>query len=242
MYLQHLPTYIHNFEHDPRWKTKVSSHYLFHYFPNSEADRDIEYIAEKQEAAYKKIIAFLEIEEPNRPIEYFFYPDGQTKKELMGDDWYAQSICNEFRIHVLYTEKDKPIGEHEDTHLLSLPWGLSVGFLEEGFAEYMVGHAWDKFSHEKYCRDGYRQRYFPPISTLFNHKEWTERSEINMIYFYSLAGAFVTYLIHIYGKKQFRFLYSKINRGHSRNQHDVIFKEIYGKTIDEVEVEFKSTI
>lgn len=217
----------------------MSSHYIFHYFSNSEAERDIEYIVEIQETAYKKIIVFLEIDAPNQPIEYFFYPDGQTKKELMGDDWYARSIYNEFRIHILYTKKDKPIGEHEDTHLLSLSWGLAIGFLQEGLAEYMAGRAWDGTAHAKYCKEGYEQQYFPSIRILFDHKEWMERSEINMIYFYSLAGAFAAYLIRTYGKERFKSLYHKISRKHSRNQNSIVFREIYGKTIDEMETEFK---
>lgn len=199
----------------------------------------MEHIVEIQETAYKKIIAFLEVDASNQPIEYFFYPDGQTKKELMGDDWHAQSIYSEFRIHILYTEKNKPIGEHEDTHLLSLSWGLSIGFLQEGLAEYMTGHAWDGNAHAKYCKEGYEQQYFPSIRILFGHKEWMERSEINMIYFYSLAGAFAAYLINTYGKERFKSLYQKTDRKHSRNQHGIVFKKIYNKTIDEIEIEFK---
>ncbi len=240
MYPQYLPTYIHNFERDPRWKTRASSHYLFHYFPNSEAEQDIEQIVGKQEAARKKIMAFLGIKEPDRPIEYFFYPDEQTKKELMGDTWYAQAIYNEFRIHVLYTKKDKPIGEHEDTHLLSLPWGLSTGFLQEGLAEHLVGHAWDGVPHEKYCREGYQKQFFPSLREIFDHKVWSKQSENNMIYFYSLAGAFVSYMVNSYGKKLFENLYKGTNREFLSDKHNDIFKKIYGKTIDDVETKFKN--
>ena len=131
---QNLPTYTHVFLDDNRWLTRETDHYIFHYFPDSEAEKDIEMIVAMQENAFKKIVNFLNIEPPKKKIEYYFYPDEEIKKALMVDDWYAQSILDEFRIHVLYTSDIKPIGEHDDTHLLSLPWGISIRLLQDGLA------------------------------------------------------------------------------------------------------------
>ena len=89
-YSQYLPTYRHDFERESRFVKCHSEHYVFHYFPDSEAERDINTIVMTQEAAYAKITSFLGVEGPNRPIEYYFYPDKTTKTALMGDDWYAQ--------------------------------------------------------------------------------------------------------------------------------------------------------
>ena len=79
---QHLPTYKHDFLKENRWLTKETNHYVFHYFPESEAEKDIEMIVTTQEKAFKKIIAFLNIEPPKKKIEYYFYPDEKIKKEL----------------------------------------------------------------------------------------------------------------------------------------------------------------
>jgi len=239
MFNQSLPTYIHNFETDKRWKNFSSEHYVFHYFTNSEAEKDLKKIVQKQEKAYKKIIEFLDVPDPKKPIEYFFYPDKETKKSLMGDDWYAQSIYNEFRIHVLYTKDDKPLGEHEDTHLLSLPWGLSAGFFQEGLAEFMVEHAWDGVSHLEYAKKGYAENIFSSISDLMNHEVWINSSEKKMIYWYSLAGAFTSFLINKFGKEKFEKLYKETNRNKSKEENSAIFKSIYGWTLDIIENDFK---
>lgn len=138
MYPQNLPTYTHKFLEYKDWIKCETTHYIFNYTSGSEAEKDIEVIKETQENAYKKITSFLKLEKDENKIEYYFYPDPKTKKDLMGDDWYAQSIYNEYRVHVLYTADDKPIGPHEDTHLLTLCYGLSMPFIQEGLADYMV--------------------------------------------------------------------------------------------------------
>lgn len=242
MPVQHLPTYIHTFENDARWHSQSTEHYVFHFFQDSEAEKDMDRIMQTQEDAYKKIIEVLQVASPDRKIEYFFYPDPCTKKELMGDEWYAQSIYNEFRIHVLYTQTDKPIGPHEDTHLLSLPWGLSVGFFQEGLAEYMVEHAWDGTPHIDYVRRGYEKSIFPALSVFFAHQEWVTRSETETISFYSLAGAFATFLITTYGMEKFKEMYMRTHREKSSIGNRMIFEKLYGNTIEIIEEDFKCSI
>lgn len=239
MFEQQLPQYIHAFEDDPRWRTQTSHHYIFHYFENSVAEKDLPHIVETQEKAYAKIMSFLDVPEPGRPIEYFFYPDEQTKKKLMGDDWYAQSIYNEFRVHVLYTEKDKPLGEHEDTHLLSLPWGQSIAFFAEGLAEYMVGHAWDGTPHLQYVREGYEKKLYLPLENFMRHDVWLEIDDTQAIYFYSLAGAFTAFLVTRFGKEVFEKVYKQLDRKNTKEENSAVCEPILGTSLLSLETAFK---
>ncbi len=238
-YNQHLPNYRRDFLSDTRWLKKSSKHYLFHYLPDSEAERDIESIIVTQEAAFEKINAFLNVDAPTQPIEYFFYPDEQTKQELMGNSWYAQVVYDEFRVHVLYTKDVKPIGPHEDTHLLSLPWGLSTGFLQEGLAEYLTDQAWDGTPHQVYVREGWQRELYPPISSLMDHQNWMATDDTKLIYFYSLASTFTSFLVEQYGKKLFEKLYQQTARENSGEENSIIFQKIYSLSIDEAEKEFR---
>jgi hypothetical protein len=242
MFEQQLPNYIHTFENDSRWRTQTSRHYIFHYFENSVAEKDLPHIIETQENAYTKIISFLNVPEPGRPIEYFFYPDEHTKKELMGDDWYAQSIYNEFRVHVLYTEKDKPQGEHEDTHLLSLPWGQSIAFFAEGLAEYMVGHAWDGTPHIQYVREGYDKKLYSPLEYFMRHDAWLETDDTHAIYFYSLAGVFVAFLITRFGKEKFEVMYRQVSRKNTQEENVAVCELVFGMNFQSLEGAFKDSL
>ena len=241
MFDQNLPTYIHTFETYPRWKTFQSEHYIFHYFAESEAEKDLEHIVKTQESAYQKIITTLKLDNPGKLIEYYFYPNEATKTALMGDDWYAQAILNEFRVHVLYTKKDKPLGEHEDTHLLSLPWGLSFGLFNEGLAESMVGHAWDGTPHLAYVKEGYAKGMYPALSELMDHQGWLNSPEDGRVmYWYSLVGAFTAFLIQQFGIECFGKLYRNTRRENTKEQNSTVFQSVYGKTISEVEEVFKN--
>lgn len=159
----------------------------------------------------------------------------------MGSPWFAQSIYEDFSIHALYTEKDRVIGPHEDTHLLSLPWGLSIGFLQEGLAEWMVGHAWDGKPHMEYVRGGMEKNVYPPIATFMRHEAWLETSDERAIYFYSLAGAFAAYLISTFGRPKFEELYKRTNRKLSGEQNKNIFNAVYRKDISIAETDFTDT-
>lgn len=239
---QYLPTYIHDFLKDKNWLTRESTHYRFYYFPKSVAESEIESIVARQETSCEKVIAFLNVPKPDRLIEYYLYPSKEAKTKLMGDDWYAQAIYDEFRVHLLYTETIKPLGEHEDTHLLSLPWGLAIGFFAEGLAEHLVGQAWDGKLHLEHVREGYSKNIYPPLVDFLDHQSWLKADDSLAIYFYSLAGAFVSFLITTFDKDRFESFYRQLNRDNTGKQNGQLFQSIYGKNIEEVEIEFKRVI
>lgn len=242
MYKQQLSHYIHDFLSDARWVRRESGHYVFYYFKKSLAEKEIKKIEIRQENAYKKIIGFLKVPGPGKKIEYFLYPDAETKKALMGDDWYAQSIYNEIRIHCVYTEKDKPIGEHEDTHLLSLPWGLSVNFFQEGLAEFMVGHAWDGRLHVQYVREGYGKHFYPSLPVLIEPDSWLNSPDDKAIYFYSLAGAFTAFLVDRFSAASFEAFYKATDRERFPMVDSGVFRTIFGKSLEDIEKDFRESL
>ena len=242
MFEQDIPNYIHDFLNDARWVSFESVHHKFYFLKNSVAEKDIQEIANIQESAYRKILGFLNIPGPDKKIEYYLYPDKKIKKVLMGDDWYAVSIYSEFRIHLLYTDKVKPIGEHEEAHLLSLPWGISIGFFQEGLAEYFVGHAWDGKNFLEYVKKGYEKNIYPDLKIFTSQKAWKDTDDANVIYFYSLAGAFVSFLINLFGKDKFEKFYRKSSRNFSPSQNSELFQKSFGISIEDAEKKFSLTL
>ena len=227
---QFLPTYKKDFKRDLRWVTKETTHYILQYFPNSVAERDIEVIKETQEKSFEKIINFLSIEKPNKKIEYYFYPDKETKIKLMGDGGYVQAIFKDFTIHSLYTDEHKPIGEHEDTHLLSLPLGLATGFFVEGLAECL---SWDRVvmgkTKEEWLREGVDK--ILPIEKIVTHKDWMNTPNDNFMYYYSFAGFFVKKLIEEFGINLFKDFYKEINRDMEFEDLDRVFVKFFKEDI-----------
>ena len=226
---QHLPTYKHDFLKEIRWLTRETDHYIFHYFAESEAEKDIDTIVSTQETAFRKIITFLSVEPPKNKIIYYFYPDREIKIALVGDGWYAQAIRTEFCVHAIYTKEIKPLGEHEDTRLPSLPLGISIGFFQEGLAEHLVGHAWDGRSHIEYVRNGCEKDLYPPLASFFEHDAWLRTDDSQPLYFYRLAGAFTTFLNKTFGKAKYVELYKKTDRDKNKAENQMVFESIYSK-------------
>ncbi len=234
-YQQNLPTYTHKFLSYCGWIILESPHYIFYFTAGSEAVKDIEIIKNTQEAAFEKIITTLTVPIPDTKIRYYIYPDQVTKKELMGDEWYAQSIYNELCIHVLYTKEDKPIGPHEDTHLLTLPWGLSWNFIQEGLAEHMVGHAWDGTLHTEKVNEGIVKGYELKPSLQLSSQAWYDTPDDLAIYYYSLAGSWVTFLIDTFGLKTFELFYRNTNRDMSEEAIKDAYTQFFNTDIHELE-------
>jgi len=239
---QYLPNYIRKFADDSRWCQKESAHYVFHFFPNSLAEREIEMIVRQQEKAWRKILDFLELPDPSSKIVYYLYPDGETKKQLMGDDWYAQSIRDEFCVHMIYNEEVKPLSEHEDTHLLSLPWGLSIGLFQEGLAEYLVGHSWYGESHDQLVIEAMNRKILPTVESMMDHKNWLGLNDEYAQYNYAFVASFIKFLIENYGKDKIKILYWKTSRQNTKEQNISIFKRVYEIMPSEAETIWKQSL
>lgn len=227
MFEQNLPTYIHAFLSYDGWITRESAHYLFHCTKDSEAEKDIAHIEEVQERAYEKITATLKSPTPLKKIDYYFYPDGETKTKLMGDDWYALAILNEWCIHVLYTKEDKPIGPHEDTHLLSLHLGQATPFICEGLADYMVGSAWDGTPHLAYVQQGRSLGLDLNPAHYLTSQNWFDTPDEYAIIFYSLAAAWTKYLIDTYGLDTYLLFYTQVKRSQSGEEVTAFYVQVF---------------
>ncbi|MBP9842514.1 MAG: hypothetical protein KBC62_00760 [Candidatus Pacebacteria bacterium] len=239
MFEQNLPTYIHAFLSYDGWLTRESPHYVFHYTKDSEAEKDIVHIEEVQEQAYKKIINILKSPTPVKKIEYYYYPDSETKTKLMGDDWYALAILNEWCVHVLYTKEDKPIGPHEDTHLLSLHLGQATPFIAEGLADYMVGHAWDGTSHLEYVQQGRALGLDLNPAHYLTPQNWFNTPDEHAIIFYSLAAAWTKYLIDTYGLDTYLSFYLQVKRSYTGEEVTALYAQIFETTLDELVTGFE---
>lgn len=226
MYNQSLPGFKTLYKNAP-WVVRGSLHYQFHYFEGSLAEREIEHIIRTQEDAFQKILHFLELEAPSEKIAYYFYPSIEIKEELMGSPWFAQAIYNDFAVHALYTEEHRVIGPHEDTHLLSLPLGLSIGFLQEGLAEYLVGHDWYGNTFSQTVHEVLNDTQFTISPDLLTtHQAWTDTNDTYARQYYALSALFADYMIATYGKERYLKLYSSLLRDATAESNEQQYKSI----------------
>ena len=228
------------------WLINKSDHYIFHYFKGSLAEKDINKIIENQERFYRKILEALRLEN-GRKIYYYLYPSREIKMQLMGDDGYGIAIWQEienkkdywesrkFEIHAIYNEKDKVIGGHEDSHLLSLSWGAAIYLFSEGLAEFL-SEGWCGEDVDIWAKKNLLGNKLYPIRFLIDNKNW---SKVDDMIVYPQAGSFVRYLINNYGMERFKESYKKLSRKNNVKENINIIEKNYRKQLEELEREWK---
>lgn len=226
------------------WQSLKTSHYNFHFLKNSDAERDIKLISTNKEKHHQTISNWLGIINA-RKINYYLYNSIKEKNELMGDDSPGNAIWQEldlgsnpfskkFEIHVIYNEKCKFIGEHEDTHLLSLPWGLSIYLFCEGLAQYMENSFIGKDLHV-ISKKLLSENKLYPLKNLCDNENW---ETVEPIIIYPQAGSFIKFLIERYGKEKLIEVYKKTSRNFDLIQNLLEIHNTYTKTINELENEW----
>lgn len=242
---QILNNYIDKYKNF-KWEVFESEHYIFHYNKNSEAEEDINLIIRIQEDSYKKIVNNLKLEEQKEKINYFFYLSEEQKEKLMGDDGNAQSLWDDFSVHMVYSGKIKPLGEHEDTHLLTLNWGVATGFFQEGLAEYMNGCVWKNeqsvyLDSKPLILKAYDKGINKTLDKFFEHKFWNETMGNEWWYYYPLAGYFTKYLFENFGLEKYKEFYKSIDRNNSKNEVINIFENIFGD-VEDTKADFENSL
>lgn len=239
-YIQDISWYKNNYLNGDFIKTK-SPHYSFYFQKGSLDEKDIKNIIDTKENHYKKILNWLNSDN-NRKIDYYLYPSLKEKIALMGDDSPGNAIWRElednnpkkFEIHVVYNENCKFIGEHEDVHLLSLPWGLSIYLFCEGLAQYME----DSFMGEDLhivAKKLLQEKKLYPIEFLCDNNNW-ENVEPTIIY--PQVGSFSKFIIEKYGKDKFKELYQNTSRHFDTIKNLSEIERIYHKTINQFKNEW----
>jgi hypothetical protein len=219
-----------------KWKIFETRHYIFHYFPIL-AEEEIEKIARGQETIYCHILSYLGLKN-HRMINYFLYPTNQIKGSMMGDDGNGNTNREKFEIHAVYNEEVKCVGAHEDTHLLSLPLGLSVKLFREGLAEFM-SETWHGKTHDIWANKFLNEKKIPKLSKIIDDAEWDKVSDLIS---YPCAGSFIKYLIESLGKEKFINIYKRINKNKCSAENLATILAVSGKSLDQLEDEWKDKL
>jgi hypothetical protein len=168
--------------------------------------------------------------------------------DLMGDDSLGNAIWEElevkdekfnskkFEIHVVYNEKCKFIGEHEDTHLLSLPWGLSIYLFCEGLAQSIEDNFMGEDLH-MVAKKLLQENKLYPLEWLCSNNNW---GNVEPIIIYPQVGSFSKFIIEEYSKDKFKQIYQNTSRYFDTIKNLSEIERTYYRTINQLEFEWLS--
>lgn len=243
-YIQDISWYRNNYLNINLIKEETP-HYFFYFQKESLAEKNIKSIIDIKEVHYEKVLNWLKLNN-NRKINYYLYPSLKEKKFLMGDNSLGNAIWEEleienresnskkFEIHVVYSEKCKFIGEHEDTHLLSLPWGLSIYLFCEGLAQYMENSFMGEDLHVVAKKLLQKNKLYS-LEWFLANNNW---NNVDSIVIYPQVGSFIKYLIESYGKENFKKVYQSTSRKKETAENSLEINKVYQKNINQLEKEW----
>lgn len=239
-----------NYDPSQRFLKHDSEHFRIYFFPSSLASRDASAIAAQREGAFRKISDLLGIAYPE-PIRFFFFPDGETKRQDTGHT--GDGLAFDRTIVEVYNEQTKLDPYHELTHILAGRIGDPPALFNEGFAVYvseLMGADALKFlgspgkkADEAVVAHRSEGRFIPLDKLLTFTNIGTEQSQGTIGY--PEAASFVKFLIAKYQLEKFRQAYKSLENGNDaatiqKNQQK--FREIYGKLPAEFEPEWLISI
>ena len=243
-YIQDISWYRNNYLNINLIKEETP-HYFFYFQKESLAEKNIKSIIDIKEVHYEKVLNWLKLNN-NRKINYYLYPSLKEKKFLMGDNSLGNAIWEEleienresnskkFEIHVVYSEKCKFIGEHEDTHLLSLLWGLSIYLFCEGLAQYMENSFMGEDLHVVAKKLLQKNKLYS-LEWLLENSNW---NNVDSVVIYPQVGSFIKYLIESYGKENFKKVYQSTSRKKETAENSLEINKVYQKNINQLEKEW----
>lgn len=203
------------------WITKESNNYIFNYHTDSIAEKEIEEIMNIQETCYDFICNCLTVKMENK-IKYYLCESSIEVGEFYGDN----EPCNGFarepnKIYAVYNDKVKCIGFHEDAHIIS--YNIAVppqAFMREGLAMFfdkvslgVPNYIWVKFLVDN--------KMYVNIEELMVNENFYMYSDLIT---YPIAGAFMEYLISIFGIEKFKEFYSALKEDNFESSFLEVFK------------------
>lgn len=211
---------------------RESKNYIFSYNKDSIAYKDIEKIIETQEFCYNFICKYLDVSMKEK-IHYYLCESPKQVGQIYGDN----EPCNAFaskpnKVYAVYNEDIKCVGFHEDAHIISYnTLGIpNIAFLREGLAMFFdKGYLGiDNYSWVRYFLS--KNRYISLKELIVNEHFY----KISHFITYTIAGAFVDYLICTFGVDNFKQFYMNVT-----DNFEECFKEAFKISLKDFEEDFK---
>lgn len=210
-----------------------SSHYIFHYYKNSWAEKELEKVVSTQEESYNMIIDFFKIEVPFK-INYYLLNSPKEIGIAYGDNEDSNGFARKpNHIYAVYNKDIKCVGSHEDAHIISYLLNTPKScFVREGIAMFFDKNWWKKPNIDWVLEFVEKGKYERVIDLIADDYFYT----INCAISYPIAGAFTKYLIDIYGVEKYLNFYK------SHEDIKEAIKMIYNKQLKELENDFLANI
>jgi hypothetical protein len=211
------------------WETATSKNYVFHWMPGHP-------MPEGSQASQQQIFDTFERRlgiESNVVINYYFYPDTSTIRQMMSLEGYQYTSWDDMEFHSINANDD-----HEVVHFMTDPIGRPPRAIAEGTAFWLIDDVGGETVDESVTKL-VRGNVVPTLQTLLDYNQFMR---LDPVLSFPASASFVAFLADRFGTKKLMDLYREANGLNSYETLAAAFEKVYEIPITEVETAWRKRI
>ncbi len=208
------------------WETATTKNFVFHWLPGHPMPTGSQ---ESQQSIFDSIAARLGVTS-DVVIQYYFYPDTTTIREMLSLKGYQYVSWDDYEFHSI-----NPNDNHEVIHFMTDPAGRPPRAIAEGTA-FWVLNEWQGYPLDDVMRAIVRQRRLPALRQLLEYNLLAmEDPNVSM----PAAASFVGFIVDRWGTPKLIDLYSASNGVNSYDVFAAAFENVYKIPLPEAEAAWR---
>jgi tetratricopeptide (TPR) repeat protein len=229
----------------PPFRVQVSEHFVVYFFPDSDAENDLERIIELREKIFQRLSRDMKIDYSGKAV-LFLYPDAELARKITGhrgDGWsYGTTVME------VYGPRRRIDPSHELVHLLASRIGSPPVLFSEGLATSREKEFDNAGRYpadvEAWCRGFLREGALIPLVELMEATSLGDELTRPRVA-YPESACFVRHLLDRYGWEKFRQAYAELTGSSEptvQRENLSRFEKIFGESLRQEESEWKEEV
>lgn len=223
-------------EIDANWNVIDSPHFAFHVRPGSFAEQNIATLIEVMEDQYAFALGALDIRYAGR-ISLFLYNNANDAGEPFGAERSGTAYTNTEAARAIVSpplETTFGLVAHESNHVIQYV-GIgppATSFMNEGMASAVMSERYHPGKSFLYPWTARNDTRIPPISDLVDDGKW---DDVDSQVAYNASASFLVYTLEAGGPDRLKQLQTVRSSDFAAR-----FQQLYGKTLDQAEHEWRA--
>ncbi|HEX5132523.1 MAG TPA: hypothetical protein VFX92_08555 [Candidatus Krumholzibacteria bacterium] len=211
------------------WEEAATKNFVFHWLPGHPMPQGSQ---ESQQQIFDAIAARLGVES-DVVIQYYFYPDTTTIREMLSLKGYQYASWDDYEFHSI-----NPNDNHEVVHFMTDPVGRPPRAIAEGTV-FWITQDWDGVPLDQQMRTIVRARKVPDLRSVLDYNALAMQDP-NITF--PATASFIGFIVDRWGTAKLLELYKETNGVNSYDVFAVAFEKVYGIPLAEVETAWKERL
>jgi hypothetical protein len=211
------------------WEESTTRNFVFHWLPGHPMPDGSQ---EAQQAIFDAIAEKLNVES-DVVIQYYFYPDTTTIREMLSLKGHQYVSWDDYEFHSVNANDN-----HEVVHFITDPVGRPARAISEGTVFWILGE-FDGVPLDEQMGKIVQAGALPPLRRILDYNSLAMEDPYVA---YPAAASFIGFIVERWGTPKLLELYTATNGVNSSDVFAVGFENVYGVPLAEVEAAWRARL